>query len=126
MEEENKKLEVAEEETEANEEPKDEGKPTTDPTTPEVTEEAEAEPEVAETPAAEEGQPTPEPIPEKTFTQEQVNALVGKARAEGRDKGYEQARREALERYDKHPYHQEVRKYIHAHRTASVSCDFEC
>ena len=35
------------------------------------------------------------------------------------------ADREALERYDKHPYHQEVRKYIHAHRTASVSCDFE-
>ena len=35
------------------------------------------------------------------------------------------ANRKALERYDKHPYHQEVRKYIHAHRTASVSCDFE-
>lgn len=33
--------------------------------------------------------------------------------------------RDALERYDRHPYHQEVRKYIHAHRTASVSCDFE-
>lgn len=99
MEEEKKKPEVAEEETEAPEEPRDEGKPTTDPATPEVTEEAEVETEVAETPAAEEGQPTPEPVPEKTFTQEQVNALVGKARAEGREKGYEQARREALERY---------------------------
>ena len=33
--------------------------------------------------------------------------------------------RAALEVYDKHPYHQEVRKYIHEHRTASVACDFE-
>ena len=33
--------------------------------------------------------------------------------------------REALEAYDKHPFHQEVRKYIHAHRTASAVVDYE-
>lgn len=56
----------------------------------------------AETPPADGAAPEPPaetPAPEKTFTQEQVNALVGKARAEGREKGYEQARREAFERY---------------------------
>lgn len=66
----------------------------------------EAEPEVAEQEAEAEQPPADpevakaEPKPEiRTFTQEQVNALVGKARQEGREKGYEQARREALERY---------------------------
>ncbi len=33
--------------------------------------------------------------------------------------------REDLEIYDKHPYHAEVRKYIHEHRKSSVTCDFE-
>lgn len=75
---------------------------------PAVEEQKPTEP-VADTPAAEE--PAPEQAPEqpaqeepeqpqvRTFTQEQVNALVGKARAEGREKGYEQAKREVLERY---------------------------
>jgi len=55
------------------------------------------EPEPAPAPEQTPGQAAPEPV--RTFTQEQVNALVGKARQEGREKGYEQARREALERY---------------------------
>lgn len=51
--------------------------------------EAQAEPE-----------PKEEPQPQmRMFTQEQVNELVGKARSEGRRKGYEQARAEALSRY---------------------------
>ena len=53
-------------------------------------------------PQAEEASPEPEPQPQeevRTFTQEQVNELVGKARAEGRRKGYEQARLEARQRY---------------------------
>lgn len=33
--------------------------------------------------------------------------------------------RAGLEAYDKHPAHQVVREYIHAHRTASVAVDFE-
>lgn len=37
--------------------------------------------------------------PERTFTQSQVNELVGKARMEGRQSGYDQARKEAYDRY---------------------------
>ena len=37
--------------------------------------------------------------PERTFTQSQVNELVGKVRAEGRKKGYEEARLEMAKRY---------------------------
>lgn len=33
--------------------------------------------------------------------------------------------REDLEIYDKHPDHAQVRKYIHAHRLASKTVDFE-
>lgn len=33
--------------------------------------------------------------------------------------------RAGLEAYDKHPAHQEVRKYIHSVREASVAVDFE-
>lgn len=33
--------------------------------------------------------------------------------------------RAALEVYDKHPAHQLVRQFIHAHREASVAVDFE-
>lgn len=43
-------------------------------------------------PEAEQKQP-------RMFTQEQVNELVGKARAEGRERGYKQAKDEALQRY---------------------------
>jgi hypothetical protein len=49
-----------------------------------------------------EGEPQEQPAeqePVRTFTQEQVNELVGKARAEGRKKGYEQAKMESRERY---------------------------
>ena len=65
----------------------------------------------AGTPTATEGEPEqpnpateaqPEKQPEESvrmFTQEQVNELIGKARVEGRKKGYEQARSEALARY---------------------------
>lgn len=33
--------------------------------------------------------------------------------------------RAGLEVYDKHPAHQKVREYIHAHRESSVAVDFE-
>lgn len=49
-----------------------------------------AEPEIQ--PEAEQKQP-------RMFTQEQVNELVGKARAEGRERGYKQAKDEALQKY---------------------------
>ena len=43
---------------------------------------------------------TEEPEPTaRTFTQEEVNVLVGKARAEGRKRGYEQAQTEARQKY---------------------------
>ena len=69
-----------------------------------VEEEAEKPQLEAETHAADgeadPGEPAPAEEPkERTFTQDQVNQMVGKARAEGREKGYEQAKREALERY---------------------------
>lgn len=102
MEEEKRRLE---EETEVSEEPKPEAEPE------EVSEEAPEAPveeevsevsEEAATPAADDASPEPvaeEPKPERTFTQEQVNALVGKARAEGRASGLRDARKEALDRY---------------------------
>ena len=74
-----------------------------------------AETHAAEGDAGEHGQPEPEeqvqPEPEKQpeqnepaqqprmFTQEQVNELVGKARSEGRERGYRQALEEALKKY---------------------------
>lgn len=102
MEEEKKKTEELEESESVSDEVKEEAV-----AEPEPKPEPESEPQPADTPAAEEPKPEPQPAapaepqpePERTFTQEQVNALVGKARAEGREKGYEQARREALERY---------------------------
>lgn len=62
--------------------------------------EAESESASEENPVEEQPQERPtEQEPVRTFTQEQVNELVGKARAEGRKKGYEQAKLEARERY---------------------------
>lgn len=42
----------------------------------------------------------PQPKPARMFTQEQVNELVGKARSEGRERGYKQAMDEMLRKYD--------------------------
>jgi len=62
----------------------------------------------ADTPSADEGSPEPpaeqpqgteEKPEERTFTQEQVNAMVGKARAEGRKSGYDAAMSEVRGRY---------------------------
>lgn len=70
--------------------------------------EAEETSEVAETPTAtpeEAGEPLEGNVPEeaeeteKMLTQSQVNELIGKARAEGREKGYQQAKAELLGRY---------------------------
>lgn len=71
--------------------------------------EDEAPVEAEETPAAEPEAEEPEPVEggleekpepaEKTFTQEQVNKLVGNARMEGRKKGYEDARSEIYSKY---------------------------
>ena len=65
------------------------------------------EPQGADTPSASPEEPAspegegiaPEEPPARTFTQEQVNELVGKARAEGRQKGMEQARADFMSRY---------------------------
>jgi hypothetical protein len=65
------------------------------------------EPQGADTPSASPKEPAspegegiaPEEPPARTFTQEQVNELVGKARAEGRQKGMEQARADLMSRY---------------------------
>ena len=81
-----------------------------EPAEPEGTEVPEEPTPEAETPAAGGEGGTPEPPAEptqagepqpvaKTFTQEEVNALVGKARAEGRKRGYEQAQAEARTKY---------------------------
>ncbi len=66
-----------------------------------------ADPQGADTPSASPEEPVapegegiaPEEPPVKTFTQEQVNELVGKARAEGRQKGMEQAMADLRSRY---------------------------
>ena len=66
-----------------------------------------ADPQGADTPSASPEEPTapegegaaPEETPVRTFTQEQVNELVGKARAEGRQKGMEQAMADLRSRY---------------------------
>ena len=65
-----------------------------------------AEPEGADTPSASLGEADPQgegdaagQAPAKTFTQEQVNELVGKARAEGRQKGMEQAMSDLRTKY---------------------------
>ena len=55
--------------------------------------------EGAEQQAEAENGAMPEPKQPRMFTQEQVNELVGKARAEGRERGYRQAKDEALQRY---------------------------
>lgn len=65
------------------------------------------EPQGADTPSASPEDPAnpegegiaPDDPPAKTFTQEQVNELVGKARAEGRQKGMEQAMADLRSRY---------------------------
>lgn len=74
---------------------------------PEAETPAAAEPEkpeeqgLEETPEAQaEGEAEPKEEEQRMFTQEQVNELVGKARAEGRKRGYEQAKTEALQRYN--------------------------
>lgn len=88
--------EVAEsesEETEAVGEPKPEAETPAADGEPEPEVPAEPEPEQGEEPEAEAQTPV------RTFTQEEVNALVGKARAEGRKRGYEQAQLEAREKY---------------------------
>ena len=116
MDEEKKKIEEMAEQKPDGEEKIEEKVETEAETKPEPTEEAQP----AETHAAEEGagaeeepkpeaqqesEPEPEAQPEaeqkqpRMFTQEQVNELVGKARAEGRERGYRQAKDEALHRY---------------------------
>lgn len=65
------------------------------------------DPQGADTPSASPGEESapegegiaPEDPPVRTFTQEQVNELVGKARAEGRQKGMEQAMADLRSRY---------------------------
>ena len=97
--EEEAKVEVTEEETKPTEEAQpaethaaEEGRGET-PELPEEQGQAEQQPEgQAEQIAPEQKQP-------RMFTQEQVNELVGKARAEGRERGYRQAKDEALQRY---------------------------
>lgn len=54
------------------------------------------EPKVAEEPVPE-GNPTPEPV--KTFTQDEVNKMIGRAREEGRSAGYKKAHMDMLGRY---------------------------
>jgi len=134
--EEEKKEEVLEEETK--EEAPESQEPVRQAAEPELEpkeSEPEAEPQGAGTPPAPEQEPEPapaeiqseatEPKIERTFTQEQVNALVGKARAEGREKGYEQAKKEALERYGVEGDDQLDELFANGSRYGELSSRFE-